>query len=293
MCRYLLYNKGIRVKGGIYKFEKGYLILAALIAVVIAVPFLATKAEEAIQIKNEEFKEKQNRECYEKAEECMDAGKYDEAIELLEKLPGYYEDVEYIIQYAKFCDAVQNGEGIEELYKLIWYVPKGDEDSSKYIEELRKTQKDTEEQYKKYMAQKEKEEEERMRKKDEPYKGMKEKYINITLLGRAKEKRTEHYWRDTPGKRTQDIQYRYMWYNSNGAKKFMAVCRNGRVSSVVEFVSSTTSGKKTYRGNTSRNNDRKDMYDVQDYDDPEDFYYDHADEFDDIQDAEDYWEEAQ
>lgn len=24
---------------------------------------------------------------------------------------------------------------------------------------------------------------------------MKEKYINITLLGRAKEKRTEHYWR--------------------------------------------------------------------------------------------------
>ena len=139
----------------------------------------------------------------------------------------------------------------------------------------------------------EKEEEEKMRKKDEPYKGMKEKYINITLMGRAKEKRTEHYWRDTPGKRTQDIQYRYMWYNSNGTKKFMAVCRNGRVSSVVEFVSSTTSGKKTYRGNTSRNNDRKDMYDVQDYDDPEDFYYDHADEFDDIQDAEDYWEEAQ
>ena len=138
--------------------KKDILILAALIAVVIAVPFLATKAEEAIQIKNEEFKEKQNRECYEKAEECMDAGKYDEAIELLEKLPGYYEDVEYIIQYAKFCDAVQNGEGIEELYKLIWYVPKGDEYSSKYIEEMRKAQKDTEEQYKKYMAQKEKEE---------------------------------------------------------------------------------------------------------------------------------------
>lgn len=115
----------------------------------------------------------------------MDAGKYDEAIELLEKLPGYSEDVKYIIQYAKFCDAVQNGEGIEELHKLIWYVPKGDEYSSKYIEEMRKAQKDTEEQYKKYMAQKEKEEEERMRKKDEPYRGMKEKYINITLLGRA------------------------------------------------------------------------------------------------------------
>lgn len=48
--------------------KKDILILAAL----IAVPFLATKAEEAIQIKNEEFKEKQNRECYEKAEEYMD-----------------------------------------------------------------------------------------------------------------------------------------------------------------------------------------------------------------------------
>ena len=44
--------------------KKDILILAALIAVVIAVPFLATKAEEAIQIKNEEFKEKQNRECH-------------------------------------------------------------------------------------------------------------------------------------------------------------------------------------------------------------------------------------
>ena len=174
----------------------------------------------------------------------------------------------------------------DRVTKMKSYHTNGCMDRNRAIED-----KEEEESAKK--EKKEKEEEERMRKEDEPYKGMKEKYINITLLGRAKEKRTEHYWRDTPGKRTQDIQYRYMWYNSNGAKKFMAVCRNGLVSSVVEFVSSTTSGKKTYRGNTSRNNDRKDMYDVQDYDDPEDFYYDHADEFDDIQDAEDYWEEAQ
>ena len=138
--------------------KKDILILAALIAVVIAVPFLATKAEEAIQIKNEEFKEKQNRECYEKAEECMDAGKYDEAIELLEKLPGYYEDVKYIIQYAKFCDAVQNGEGIEELHKLIWNFPKEDKYSGKYAEEMKRVKEDTEVQYEKYMAQKEKEE---------------------------------------------------------------------------------------------------------------------------------------
>lgn len=170
--------------------KKNILILAALIAVVLAVPFLIIKADEAIQIKNAEFKEKQNNVCYEKAGECMDAGEYDEAIELLEKLPGNYEDAEYIIRYAKFCKAVQNEEGIEELHKLIWNFPKEDKYSGKYAEEMKRVKEDTEVQYEKYMAQKEKEEEEKMRKKDEPYKGMKEKYINITLLGRAKEKRT-------------------------------------------------------------------------------------------------------
>ena len=114
--------------------KKNILILAALIAVVLAAPFLIIKADEAIQIKNAEFKEKQNNVCYEKAGECMDAGEYDEAIELLEKLPGNYEDAEYIIRYAKFCKAVQNEEGIEELHKLIWNFPKEDKYSGKYEE---------------------------------------------------------------------------------------------------------------------------------------------------------------
>ena len=118
--------------------KKNILILAALIAVVLAVPFLIIKADEAIQIKNAEFKEKQNNVCYEKAGECMDAGEYDEAIELLEKLPGNYEDAEYIIRYAKFCKAVQNEEGIEELHKLIWNFPKEDKYSGKYAEEMKR-----------------------------------------------------------------------------------------------------------------------------------------------------------
>ena len=139
--------------------KKNILILAALIAVVLAVPFLIIKADEAIQIKNAEFKEKQNNVCYEKAGECMDAGEYDEAIELLEKLPGNYEDAEYIIRYAKFCKAVQNEEGIEELHKLIWNFPKEDKYSGKYAEEMKRVKEDTEVQYEKYMAQKEKEEE--------------------------------------------------------------------------------------------------------------------------------------
>ena len=124
--------------------KKIILILAALIAVVLAVPFLIIKADEAIQIKNAEFKEKQNNVCYEKAGECMDAGEYDEAIELLEKLPGNYEDAEYIIRYAKFCKAVQNEEGIEELHKLIWNFPKEDKYSGKYAEEMKRVKEDTE-----------------------------------------------------------------------------------------------------------------------------------------------------
>lgn len=84
---------------------------------------------------------------------------------------------------------------------------------------------------------------------------MEEKYINSTSLGRSQEKRKEHYWRNTPGKRTQDIQYRYMWYDSNGAKKFMALCRNGRVSSTVTFVHTSSSGKKS---------SYKEMYDGKD-----------------------------
>ena len=58
--------------------KKDILILAALIAVVIAVPFLATKAEEAMQFKYEEFMVILNRVCYVKAEECMDSCIYDE-----------------------------------------------------------------------------------------------------------------------------------------------------------------------------------------------------------------------
>ena len=139
--------------------KKNILILAALIAVVLAAPFLIIKADEAIQIKNAEFKEKQNNVCYEKAGECMDVGEYDEAIELFEKLPGNYEDAEYIIRYAKFCKAVQNEEGIEELHKLIWNFPKEDKYSGKYAEEMKMAKEDTEAQYEKYMAQKEKEEE--------------------------------------------------------------------------------------------------------------------------------------
>ena len=43
--------------------KKNILILAALIAVVLAAPFLIIKSDEEIQIKNAEFNEKQNNVC--------------------------------------------------------------------------------------------------------------------------------------------------------------------------------------------------------------------------------------
>lgn len=256
--------------------------------VVIVVPFGISKWDENAQAKAEERRKNQNREWYQEANAYMDSREYENAIELLEKLPEDYEDVEYILQYAEFCKNVKDEENIEDLYRLTWDFPDEGDYDGKYAEEMRTAEKNIDTQYKAYVAQKEKEKREEI-KKDTPYKGMEEKYINVTILGRAQEKRTEHYWRNTPRQRTQDIQYRYMWYDRNGVKKFMAVCRNGYVSSVVEFVHSSVSvSKRNYIGNNSN-----DMYDVQDYDDPEDFYYDHIDEFDDIQDAEDYWEEAQ
>lgn len=263
-------------------------MISALVLGVISVPFLVIKGEEIARARENEREEIQNKEWYEKADEYMDSGEYEDAIELLEKLPEDYEDSSYIIAYAEYCKGIEEKEEIEQLYRLTWDFPDEDEYDGKYAEKMQTAEAEIKIQYEEYTRQKEKEKREKI-KKDTPYRGMEEKYINLTILGKAQQKKTGHYWRDTPGKRTQEIQYNYIWYGSHGEKKFMATCREGRVSSVVEFGSSASSNSTNrYTGDDKS----KDMYDVYDYDDPEDFYYDHIDEFDDVQDAEDYWEES-
>ena len=268
--------------------KRKILLTAVMTIVVMAIPFGVVKWDKVRQVRAKERMENQNREWYQEVNAYMDSSEYENAIELLKQLPKEYEDTEYILQYAEFCKSVKDKENIEELYRLTWDFPDESDYDGKYAEGMRVAERDIDIQYKEYVARKEKEKREEI-KRNTPYKGMEEKYINATILGKAQEKRTEHYWRNTPRQRTQDIQYRYMWYDSNGAKKFMAVCRSGRVSSVVQFVHSSASGSK--RNNAGNN--AKDMYDVQDYDDSEEFYFDHMDEFEDVQDAEDYWEEAQ
>lgn len=237
------------------------------------------------EVRSEQVREKQNKEWYEEATKCIDSGRYEEALQLLDKLPWHYEDAEDIASYAEFCKAVQDDKGIEELYDLTLDFPYIDMYEGRYAKEMQTAKANIRAKYDEVEAQKEKEKIAKIR-EDTPYKGMKQKYINCTILGSASEKREGHYWRNAPGRRIQEVQYVYIWYNKAGGKKFMATCRNGYVSSTVRF-SQTASSYSAVRQKS------RDMDDARDYDDPEDFYYDHKDEFDDIQDAEDYWEEAQ
>ena len=274
-----------------WNYETEIIIIATVLIIVISFPFLAIQSEKAAEVRDRELKEIRKQEQYRDAVSCMEEGQYDKAITLFEELPRDYEDARNILKYAKYCQGVADEVGIEKLYRLTWDFPDENKYTGKYAEEMKNAEKEVKTQYEEYTVQKEKEEREEI-KKDVPYKGMEEKYINSTILGRARDRKEEHYWRDTPGKRTQELQYRYTWYDSNGIRTYDAVCRNGRVSQVVKFLHTTSSNKKKSYTSTARDRSM-DMYDVYDYDDPEDFYYDHIDEFDDIQDAEDYWEEVQ
>lgn len=267
------------------------IIIATILIVVISFPFLAVQSEKTAKVREEELRESRKQEQYQKAVLCMENDEYEQAIELFKKLPRDYEDTTYILKYAKYCQGVADDVGFEKLYRLTWDFPDENKYTGKYAEEMETVKKEIQSQYEEYTAQKEKEEREEIA-KDVPYKGMAEKYINSTILGSAKDKKEEHYWRDTPGKRTQEVQYRYTWYDSNRVKIYDAVCRNGRVNQVIKYVHTTSSNKKKSYKSIAKNGSM-DMYDVYDYDDPEDFYYDHIDEFDGVQDAEDYWEEAQ
>ena len=267
------------------------IIIATILIIVISFPFLAVQSEKTAKVRDEELRESRKQEQYQKAVSCMENDEYEQAIELFKKLPRDYEDTMYILKYAKYCQGVADDVGLEKLYRLTWDFPDENKYTGKYAEEMETVKKEIKSQYEEYTAQKEKEEREEIA-KDVPYKGMAEKYINSTILGSAKDKKEEHYWRDTPGKRTQEVQYRYTWYDSNRVKIYDAVCRNGKVNQVIKYVHTTSSNKKKSYKSIAKNGSM-DMYDVYDYDDPEDFYYDHIDEFDDIQDAEDYWEEVQ
>lgn len=68
------------------------------------------QGDEAARARAKEAAESQNKEWYKEANACIDAGEYEDAIKLLEKLPTDYEDSRYIIPYAEYCKGVADKE---------------------------------------------------------------------------------------------------------------------------------------------------------------------------------------
>lgn len=133
-----------------------------------------------------------------------------------------------------------------------------------------------------------------------PYKGMSEKYINLTAAGNA-EKHTNEYvkgWGSNPGYNYD----KYLWYANNSNDIVLIVeCKDGKVTDVIKYfqwIYWTSDGMPNFGATKPKTTTKKstitkksDPYDVYDYSDPEDFYYDNYDDFWDYEDAEDYFNE--
>ena len=156
--------------------KKKIIAVIAFVLVVTGVPFCAIKGDEAARARAKEAAENQNKEWYNEANACIDAGEYEDAIKLLEKLPTDYEDSRYIIPYAEYCKGVAEKEKIEQLYRLTWNFPRENEYTGKYSEKMQTAKAETKAQYEEYTEQKEKEKREEI-KKDVPYKGMERKNL--------------------------------------------------------------------------------------------------------------------
>lgn len=153
-------------------------------------------------------------------------------------------------------------------------------------------------QYDEYLAQKEREAEaakaEQQKYEKEyvaglknkiPYKGMREKYINLTAAGNA-------------NKHTGD---KYYWYSDNGKDMVLCVvCEDGVVTDVTKYYEKvywTSNGmpkfwavRQTPSKKSSSTKKKDDPYNVGDYSDAEDFYEDNYDDFDDYDEAEEYYD---
>lgn len=282
-----------------------FLLVISLCTIIGVTVYMEDQAEqkkrEELQRQQEEYTEK-----YQKAKEAIRSSDYNTAVELLGTLPEDFKDTEYVLVYARYCKSVADHEDIWSQYRITWELPReGNMYTGDFAEEMQVARETAAKQYEAEEKQKEREAEQKEReeiRKDQPYRGMNEKYIACTIWGSYAKKESENYREDGQVK----VQNTYKWKSSGGAYKYAAVCRDGKVTDLIRYVSGSSSSSysgsssskrgyssnRFYGRNSSKSN-RKDDYDVYDYDDPEDFYYDHEDEFEDYEDAEDYWDEAQ
>ena len=152
--------------------KKKIIAVIAFVLVVTGVPFCAIKGDEAARARAKEAAESQNKEWYKEANACIDAGEYEDAIKLLEKLPTDYEDSRYIIPYAEYCKGVADkGKKIKRIKGQEKSINKKNVDFSSSPTSLLKKRK---KERKKKKKEKEKREE---IKKDVPYKGMERKNL--------------------------------------------------------------------------------------------------------------------
>lgn len=152
--------------------------LIIVILCIIGFPFFIKWDSQMQEKQKIELQKKQ----YQEAIVCIEEKEYKKAREILEKLPYYYQNVREILSYAKYGEAAANGEDTEQLYKLTWNFPDSKEYNGEFAAEMKQAETDMEVKYEKYEKEQEKKEREEA-KKGRPYKGMSEKYINITLLG--------------------------------------------------------------------------------------------------------------
>ena len=122
--------------------KKKIIAVIAFVLVVTGVPFCAIKGDEAARARAKEAAESQNKEWYKEANACIDAGEYEDAIKLLEKLPTDYEDSRYIIPYAEYCKGVADKEKIEQLYRLTWNFQRKQKRNMKSIQNRKRKKKE-------------------------------------------------------------------------------------------------------------------------------------------------------
>lgn len=120
-----------------------------------------------------------------------------------------------------------------------------------------------------------------------PYEGMKEVFIDDTIVGK-------HQKYDSTG-----TVSKYYWYSANGEDLVLVVsCKNEAVFYVTKFFEDVywdQNGMPQFdnqRQETAKNygSGHKDKYEAQNYDNPDDFAYEWEDAFDDYDEAYDYWE---
>ena len=139
-----------------------------------------------------------------------------------------------------------------------------------------------------------------------PFKGMKEGYIDRTVLGTHQEKKY------STGTYTEKTYTEYRWYDSTGSLAFIAKCTGGKVESVTTYGTyslyydsegNPTSSKAPKNPknekiiqphsylNSSDKSGSSDPYDSDHYSDAEDFADEWEDEFEDWDEAWDYWQD--